>query len=110
MRRTNFANVSGLPDERQVTTARDLAKLARAIIIAFPDHADLFTTVQVQVGKQIMRTPCKVSGKSVARAAGRSAALSAPAPIERALIHALVHCYLQHGCCRRWLIRWIGRR
>jgi D-alanyl-D-alanine carboxypeptidase len=56
MTRTNFANVNGLPDERQVTTARDLAKLARAIIIAFPQHADLFTTVQVQVGKQIMRT------------------------------------------------------
>ena len=37
MTRTNFANVNGLPDERQVTTARDLAKLARAIIIAFPD-------------------------------------------------------------------------
>jgi prepilin-type processing-associated H-X9-DG protein len=29
MTRTNFANVNGLPDERQVTTARDLAKLAR---------------------------------------------------------------------------------
>lgn len=56
MTRTNFANVNGLPDERQVTTARDLAKLARAVIIAFPEHADLFTTVQVQVGKQIMRT------------------------------------------------------
>jgi D-alanyl-D-alanine carboxypeptidase len=56
MTRTNFANVNGLPDERQVTTARDLAKLSRAIIIAFPEHADLFTTVEVQVGKQIMRT------------------------------------------------------
>ena len=56
MTRTNFANVNGLPDERQVTTARDLAKLTRAIIIEFPEHADLFTTVQVQVGKQIMRT------------------------------------------------------
>jgi len=56
MTRTNFANVNGLPDERQVTTARDLAKLARAIIIAFPEHADLFTTVEVQVGKQIIRT------------------------------------------------------
>ena len=56
MSRTNFANVNGLPDDRQVTTARDLAKLARAIIIEFPEHADLFTTVQVQVGKQIMRT------------------------------------------------------
>ena len=56
MTRTNFANVNGLPDDRQVTTARDLAKLARAIIIAFPEHADLFTTIEVQVGKQIMRT------------------------------------------------------
>ena len=56
MTRTNFANVNGLPDERQVTTARDLAKLARAIIIAFPEHADLFTAIEVQVGKQIMRT------------------------------------------------------
>jgi len=56
MTRTNFANVNGLPDERQFTTARDLAKLSRAIIIAFPEHADLFTTVEVQVGKQIIRT------------------------------------------------------
>src|SRR5215467_4016602 len=56
MTRTHFANVNGLPDERQVTTARDLAKLARAIIIEFPEHADLFTTVQVQVGKQTLRT------------------------------------------------------
>ena len=56
MSRTNFANVNGLPNDRQVTTARDLAKLARAIIIGFPEHADLFTTVEVQVGRQIMRT------------------------------------------------------
>jgi D-alanyl-D-alanine carboxypeptidase len=56
MTRTSFANVNGLPDERQVTTARDLAKLARAIIVEFPEHADLFTTIQVQVGKQLVRT------------------------------------------------------
>jgi len=56
MTRTSFANVNGLPDERQVTTARDLAKLARAIIVEFPEHADLFTTVQLQVGKQLVRT------------------------------------------------------
>ncbi|MBC8019938.1 MAG: D-alanyl-D-alanine carboxypeptidase [Methyloceanibacter sp.] len=56
MTRTVFANVNGLPNERQVTTARDLAKLARAIIIEFPEHADLFTTVQVQVGKKVLRT------------------------------------------------------
>ena len=56
MTRTHFANVNGLPDERQVTTARDLAKLARAIIVEFPEHADLFSLIQVQVGKKTMRT------------------------------------------------------
>ncbi len=56
MTRTTFANVNGLPDERQVTTARDLAKLARAIILEFPEYSDLFNTVQVQVGKQMLRT------------------------------------------------------
>jgi D-alanyl-D-alanine carboxypeptidase len=56
MTRTHFANANGLPDERQVTTARDLAKLARAIIIEFPEYADVFTAIQVQVGKQVLRT------------------------------------------------------
>jgi len=56
MTRTNFANVNGLPDERQVTTARDLAKLARAIIVEFPEYASIFALPQVQVGKQLIRT------------------------------------------------------
>jgi D-alanyl-D-alanine carboxypeptidase len=56
MTRTVFANPNGLPDERQVTTARDLAKLARAIIIEFPEHAALFTTVTVQVASRSIRT------------------------------------------------------
>lgn len=56
MTRTKFANPNGLPDERQVTTARDLAKLARAIIIEFPEYASYFTETQVQVGKQVLRT------------------------------------------------------
>ena len=56
MTHTHYVNVNGLPQEGQVTTARDLAKLARAIIVVFPDHADLFSTEQVQVGKQVIRT------------------------------------------------------
>jgi D-alanyl-D-alanine carboxypeptidase len=56
MTRTVYANPNGLPDERQVTTARDLAKLARAIIIEFPEYADLFTATSVQVGKKNLRT------------------------------------------------------
>src|SRR5512143_1378447 len=55
MTRTHFANVNGLPEEGQYTTARDLARLARAIIVEFPEHADLFSSIQVQVGKKIMR-------------------------------------------------------
>src|SRR4029078_9339755 len=47
---------NGLPEEGQYTTARDLARLARAIIVEFPDHLELFTTTEVQVGKQIIRT------------------------------------------------------
>ncbi len=56
MTRTRFTNVNGLHDERQITTARDLAKLSRAIIVEFPEHADLFSLNQVQVGKKTMRT------------------------------------------------------
>src|SRR5262245_13810287 len=56
MSKTHFANPNGLPDERQVTTARDLAKLARAIIVDFPEYQNLFSLPQVQVGKKMMRT------------------------------------------------------
>jgi len=37
MTRTRYANPNGLPDDRQVTSARDLAKLTRAIIVEFPE-------------------------------------------------------------------------
>ena len=56
MTHTHYVNVNGLPEEGQVTTARDLARLARAIIIEFPEHADLFSTVQVQVGDNVIRS------------------------------------------------------
>jgi D-alanyl-D-alanine carboxypeptidase len=56
MTRTNFANPNGLPNDRQVTTARDLAKLTRAIIVEFPEYADIFAMPSVQVGKKLLRT------------------------------------------------------
>jgi D-alanyl-D-alanine carboxypeptidase len=56
MTKTHFANPHGLPNDHQVSSARDLAKLARAIIIEFPEHADLFTVKEVQVKKQVLRT------------------------------------------------------
>lgn len=43
MRRTVFRNASGLPDDRQVTTARDMAVLALALIRDFPREYKLFS-------------------------------------------------------------------
>jgi D-alanyl-D-alanine carboxypeptidase len=56
MAHTTYVNVNGLPDDRQVTSARDLAKLTRAIIVEFPEYASLFAMPQVQVGKKIIHT------------------------------------------------------
>jgi D-alanyl-D-alanine carboxypeptidase len=56
MTRTHFANPNGLPDDTQVTTARDLAKLARALIVEFPEHAQMFSLPRVKVGKRVLRT------------------------------------------------------
>jgi D-alanyl-D-alanine carboxypeptidase len=42
MKSTVFRNASGLPDAKQVTTARDMAILARALIARFPGHYPYF--------------------------------------------------------------------
>lgn len=44
MSRTNFVNASGLPDSDQITTARDLSILARAIQDRFPRYYRYFQT------------------------------------------------------------------
>ncbi len=43
MTATAFRNASGLPDDEQVTTARDLAVLAHALIQRFPEHYHHFS-------------------------------------------------------------------
>ncbi len=44
MSRTLFRNASGLPDPEQVTTARDMAVLATALLRDFPQHYHYFST------------------------------------------------------------------
>jgi D-alanyl-D-alanine carboxypeptidase len=44
MRHTNYHNASGLPDDRQITTARDQALLGRAIRDRFPKYFHYFST------------------------------------------------------------------
>jgi len=43
MSRTTFRNASGLPNRRQLSTARDMARLALAIRRDFPQHFDYFS-------------------------------------------------------------------
>src|SRR6266404_6515933 len=45
MTRTAYRNASGLPDDEQVTTARDQATLGRAIQDRFPRYYRYFSTV-----------------------------------------------------------------
>ncbi len=43
MSRTRFRNASGLPDSRQVTTARDMARMAKFIITYYPQYYPVFS-------------------------------------------------------------------
>jgi D-alanyl-D-alanine carboxypeptidase len=44
MMHTNYHNASGLPDDKQITTARDQATLARAMQDRFPEYYRYFAT------------------------------------------------------------------
>ncbi len=56
MRSTHYANPNGLPDDGQITTARDLAVLARAIWTEFPEYRELFRIPAIRAGKRILRS------------------------------------------------------
>lgn len=56
MTRTRFVNPNGLPDPQQVTTARDMGILARAILRDFPEYTSLFTEEKMYIGRIRLRT------------------------------------------------------
>ena len=45
MKNSTFVNATGLPDKRQLTTARDIATLSRALIRDFPQFYSVFSKV-----------------------------------------------------------------
>jgi D-alanyl-D-alanine carboxypeptidase len=55
MSRTTYRNASGLPDDEQVTTARDQATLGRAIQDRFPRYYHYFSTVTFNYHGQSIR-------------------------------------------------------
>ena len=56
MRESHFVNPNGLPDPRQVSSARDMAVLGRALYAYFPEHVDLFDIGAMKLGNRIIPT------------------------------------------------------
>jgi D-alanyl-D-alanine carboxypeptidase len=56
MTRTVFHNATGLPDDGQVTTARDMAMLARALMTDFPARYPIFASTSLQWGGRTLTT------------------------------------------------------
>jgi D-alanyl-D-alanine carboxypeptidase len=55
MTQTNYVNPNGLPAEEQITSARDLAILARALIFEFPEYDYYWHIASIRLGKRIFR-------------------------------------------------------
>jgi D-alanyl-D-alanine carboxypeptidase len=56
MTTTRFVNPHGLPADGQLTSARDMAVLARTILTEFPEHRGLFQITALQLGKKLIPT------------------------------------------------------
>ena len=55
MTQSNWVNPNGLPADEQITSARDLAILARALIREFPEYDMYWHIPAIQLGKRTMR-------------------------------------------------------
>lgn len=55
MTQSAWVNPNGLPADGQVTSARDMAILARAMIREFPQHEIYWRAPAIRVGKRVMR-------------------------------------------------------
>ena len=49
---SHFVNPNGLHNPAHVSSARDMALIARALLHEFPDHADLFSIGAIQLGNR----------------------------------------------------------
>ena len=63
MSRTTFRNASGLPDKRQLSTARDMVRLATAIREDFPKYYPYFRTKKFRYKGRVYRNHNKLLGR-----------------------------------------------
>jgi D-alanyl-D-alanine carboxypeptidase (penicillin-binding protein 5/6) len=54
MQNTHFVNASGLPDSRQISSARDIAILSRAVMRDYPQYYKLFSLQEFNFRGQMM--------------------------------------------------------
>jgi D-alanyl-D-alanine carboxypeptidase len=55
MSETNYVNPNGLPADGQITSARDLAILARALIREFPEYSFYWHIPAIKFGRRVVR-------------------------------------------------------
>jgi D-alanyl-D-alanine carboxypeptidase len=60
MTQTSYVNPNGLPADEQITSARDLAILARALIREFPEYDSYWHIPSIRLGKRIYRNTNKL--------------------------------------------------
>jgi D-alanyl-D-alanine carboxypeptidase len=63
MVQSNWVNPNGLPADEQITSARDLAILARALIHDFPEYDMYWHIPAIQLGKRYMRNFNRLLGR-----------------------------------------------
>ncbi len=63
MEQSHFVNPNGLPDPEHVSSAHDLAILARAVYLAFPKEAGIFGIGALRLGDEIIPTHNTLLGR-----------------------------------------------
>jgi D-alanyl-D-alanine carboxypeptidase len=63
MTQTHYVNPNGLPDEGQITSARDLAMLARAIIHDVPEYEYFVRIPSIRYGRRVTQNFNKLIGR-----------------------------------------------
>lgn len=63
MTQSNWVNPNGLPADEQISSARDLAILARAVIQEFPEYSFYWNIPGIKLGKKVMRNHNSLIGR-----------------------------------------------
>lgn len=63
LRESHFVNPNGLPNPEHVSSARDMALIARALYTQFPDQAGLFSIGSLQLGREMINNHNNLLGR-----------------------------------------------